>query len=386
MDPHQEPGTPPEAEILILIRQLPDAVFRCEKRADGKVYLTFYEGRLAEEFGATTKPGEGTPLEELLPGGVAAELRRHFEEAFAGRPYVFITEVDGRHFRHHPQPVYGPDGEVHEVIGFVTEVTEMMQADELIREMNHEMMQRVLSLKQANEALQETNENLARANQDLDAFAFTISHDLRTPLTIVQNLCYILQSKYRDALGQDGQQKVERIRTAMRRMDTMITGVLRFSRASRAPLEWGRVDLSAIARAVAADTPQPDPPIAWDIEPGLRVEGDASLLQVLMENLLGNSVKYAGDRTDRRISFRRRELPDGPVYEVADNGIGFTAEDAAQIFEPFHRLESARTFAGSGIGLATALRIVERHGGRIWAEPGAPGARVLFTLPAPRAK
>lgn len=348
--------TPPSGdEMLQIIRTLPDVVFRCYKGEDGKIYWDLNEGKLAEEFHLTTKEVQGKPLEALFPPDTVARLMPEFEAAFRGEAREFTNELFGRYFKHYPQPVFDANGRVKYVVGFISEVT----------------------------SLERAQQQLSAANKELESFAYTVSHDLRTPLTVIDTYAQVLRLQQADALGPDGRAALERVQNATRRMAQLIDDLLRLSRATRGDLKREPVDLTALATAVAADLKLRNAArqVEFQAQPGMTAVADARLVRVVMENLLSNAWKYTSHHPYARIEVGIREVHGRPAYFVKDDGAGFDMRDADRLFRPFTRLHPTAQFEGTGIGLATVQRIVERHGGEIWGE-GAPekGATFTFTL------
>jgi|JI6StandDraft_1071083.scaffolds.fasta_scaffold41468_2 two-component system sensor histidine kinase/response regulator len=230
--------------------------------------------------------------------------------------------------------------------------------------------------------------DLAAAYQDLEAFSYSVSHDLRAPLLFVKDFAQRLQEEYSDQLGEEGQRLVGIIRDGSRSMDEMVVGLLAFARASRQPLQAQRLDMQPIVKACLEDAlqahngsaPRPTPQI--DIEPLPAAMADSVVIRSVWSNLIGNALKYSALRDAPRIDISGSIEGAEAIYTVADNGVGFDMRYADKLFAVFRRLHSARDFPGTGVGLAIAHRIVQRHGGRIWAEssPNA-GSRFCFTLP-----
>lgn len=344
------------ADLMDVVHMLPDVLFRCRKGRDGKIYWNLNEGGLADEFHLTTEEIRGKSLEELFPGGASEAVRSHFEAAFEGSTEPFTNEMGGRHFRHFPQPIYD-DGNVVEVVGFITEVTELVQAQEA----------------------------LVAANRDLEAFVVSVSHDLRSPLSVIANLAGLLERRHGDALGTEGTAFVDRIQQTTRQMATTIDDMLALAHAASTALDPTDVDLSRVAEDAiqVLVLKEPGHHVDWQIEPHLAANMDPRHARLLMQNLLGNAAKYTRGCDRPTVRFRREPATDGDWFVVEDNGVGFVAAEAGRIFEPFERLHGGE-FEGSGVGLATAERIVARHGGRIEAHSDGPGkgARFRFTLPA----
>lgn len=223
--------------------------------------------------------------------------------------------------------------------------------------------------------------DLERANKELEAFSYTVSHDLRAPLRSVASFSLILQEDLADKLDADSKDNLSRVQAAAKKMTQLIDALLRFSRIARARLEVAPVDLSQMAEAVAGDLKRsaPEREVEFIIEPGLTDEADPHLIHAVLENLLENAWKFTSKSEHVRIEFKRD--PDSGAYCVSDNGVGFEEEYVDKIFLPFERLHAEKEFPGTGIGLASAKRVIERHGGRIWAETDlGKGTTVCFTL------
>jgi PAS domain S-box-containing protein len=240
--------------------------------------------------------------------------------------------------------------------------------------------------KRAARELQQNAAELTAANRELEAFSYSVSHDLRAPLRSIDGFSQALLEDCGEALGVDGQEHLRRIRTAAQHMGQLIDDLLKLARVTRADLNFETIDLSAMAQTTLArlTNAHQDRAVKWRVQPGLRARGDARLLQVAVTNLLENAWKFTGKRSPAHIEFGvRDDLGQAPEYFVRDNGAGFDATYASKLFSAFQRLHHAGDFPGTGIGLATVQRIVMRHGGQIRAE-GAPeqGATFSFTLQA----
>jgi two-component system sensor histidine kinase/response regulator len=224
---------------------------------------------------------------------------------------------------------------------------------------------------------------------ELEAFNYSVSHDLRAPLRPLDGFANVLIEDYGSALDDKGRDYLRRIRAAASRMGELIDDLLELSRVSRAPVRRQVVDLAELARLVIDDLRAADP--ARDVElvspPRLDANGDARLLRIVLENLLRNAWKFTRQRPKARIELGSQRHGAGEVaYFVADDGVGFDPEFAGRLFQPFQRLHGAKEFEGTGIGLAIVSRIVSGHGGRIWADSSVGnGACFSFTLAAARA-
>jgi signal transduction histidine kinase len=243
----------------------------------------------------------------------------------------------------------------------------------------------LITLKRARDVLREAKIAAEAANDELEAFSYSVSHDLRAPLRGLDGFSQVLLQEHAERLDDEGRDYLQRIRAAAQRMAALIDDLLRLSRLGRGSLNRQTVDLSAMARDVAASLRETnghgERVVTFEIEPGLLDVGDARLLRVALENLLGNAWKFSARRPRARIGFFRAEVEGVPAYVVEDNGAGFNMDYAEKLFVPFQRLHPASQFEGTGIGLATVRRIIRRHGGQIWAR-GTPeeGAAFTFTL------
>ena len=259
------------------------------------------------------------------------------------------------------------------ILAAILDITKRRQAEDEIRRLNEELEARV----------QRRTEELAAANQELEAFCYSVSHDLRQPLRAVDGFSNALLADHSPQLDEQAKFYLSRIRAATQRMGQLIDDLLRLSRTSRATMKITQVDLSALAEKTVASLrdSQPARTVEVHIQPGMTALADPGLMAVVLQNLLDNAWKFTGQTAAARIEFRATAEPGGTVYEVADNGAGFDMAYAGKLFGVFQRLHDSREFPGTGIGLATVYRVVRRHGGRIWAEGRVGhGARICFTL------
>ncbi len=239
-------------------------------------------------------------------------------------------------------------------------------------------------LKRATDALADHNRALELANRELDAFSYSVSHDLRAPLRAIDGFSQILLEDCRDRLDDQGQDCLHRVRAASQQMAHLIDDLLQLSRVTRAEMTQAPVDLSAMATAAveALRTADPARTVEVTIQPGMTSCGDPRLLRIVLDNLLGNAWKYTSTRSRARVEVGREEDAQGRVrYIVRDNGVGFDMTYAHKLFGVFQRLHTESEFPGTGIGLATVQRIIHRHRGRIWADGAVDrGATFSFTL------
>ena len=237
--------------------------------------------------------------------------------------------------------------------------------------------------KKAEETLQAAKESAEAANKELEAFCYSISHDLRAPLRSIDGFSRILLQDYATKLDNTGQEHLQRVCAASQRMSELIDDLLRLSRITRAEISREPVDLSTSARQIAAElqATQPDRAVEWKIAEVLVAEGDARLLRLALKHLLDNAWKFTAARTPAAIELGVSEQDGERVYFVRDDGVGFDMAYADKLFGVFQRLHATEEFEGTGIGLATVQRIVRRHGGRVWAEGATEkGATFYFTL------
>jgi signal transduction histidine kinase len=247
----------------------------------------------------------------------------------------------------------------------------LVDAEAALRALNAQLEKRVADRTAALEA----------ANRELESFSYSVSHDLRGPLRAVDGFIEIVLEDYADRVPPEAVGHLLRAQAAARRMRGLIDGFLALSRAAREPLARVRVDLGVLARASAQELAAAAPkPVEWQVGDLPTCEGDPVLLRQVMENLIGNALKYSRDRDPPRVEVGFEPGPP-PSYYVRDNGVGFDMSRAKNLFQPFQRLHDPQQFEGTGIGLAIVQRVISRHGGRIWAEsaPGE-GATFRFTL------
>jgi len=259
--------------------------------------------------------------------------------------------------------------------GTLQDITELREMQFALVRLNGELEHRVKA----------RTKELVELNSDLESFTYSVSHDLRTPLRSIHGFASLLQETEANRLTDEGRSFLLRIQDGARRMGVLITDLLSIAQHSRALISHEVVNLSDMARGLVVEFERAEPErrVQWHIEPGLRVQADPTLMRVVLQNLLGNAWKYTSLTPDAQISLTRSEGADGQVaFCVRDNGAGFDMAYAGQLFQPFKRLHAHHQFEGSGIGLATVHRVIQRHGGSVRGEGAVgQGAAFFFSLP-----
>jgi len=363
-----------EEKLDRLLGSMPDALVIVN--AEGKILSS--NAQTGKLFGYTERELQGESLALLVPERVRQSQRQYYAGFFAqrgGRIAETTLELcglrkDGREFpiEIRTKPLAAAKGLL--VTSAIRDITERKQVEKQISELNKELKERAAELESA--------------NKELEAFTYSVSHDLCSPLQNIDSFSQILVEEYANRLDADGRDYVQRLRASCQHMEEIIDALLALSRMARHELVLDRVELSTLAKAVAAELKQKDPDrlVDWVIAEGLTVEGDARLLRVVLENLIGNAWKFTAKRPRARIEFGALPQSNGArTYFVRDDGAGFEMARAGQLFAPFKRLHDQSQFRGTGIGLATVQRVIQRHRGKIWAEGAVDqGAIFCFTL------
>ncbi len=306
------------------------------------------------------------PLILQLQSGLSVSFERSIHSGPGHEDYVFNCF-----------PQFGEEIKKGEVTGFYmlgTNITERKRAERDIRRLNGELEERV----------RQRTLQLELANKELEAFSYSVSHDLRAPLNTVNGFSQLLEKRAGSVLDEKSTHYLDRMRAACRQMGELIEGLLALAKVSREPLTFSEVDLTALVEKLHRECTEREPGrrVELNVEKNMLVSGDPLLLSVVVQNLLSNAWKYSATVPEPAIQVGRTIQPDGEeVFFVKDNGVGFDMAYVDKLFGVFQRLHSPEDFAGTGIGLANVKRVIERHGGRVWAQ-GRPGegADFYFTL------
>jgi PAS domain S-box-containing protein len=352
--------------------------------SDVAIFATTLEGvivdwnRGAEKlYGYTAAEIKGLHVSTLAPADRSGEVARNLEKI--GRAEFvdhFETVRMAKGGRRIPislsiSPIRDTFGRITGASAIAHDISARKEAEKKIEELNTNLAERA--------------GELALANQELETFNYSVAHDLRKPLTVVSGYCQVVKEMCGNQLDGHCKEYLQQVYNGTLRMNRLIDALLNFSHLGHVELRREMVDLSDMAQMVAAEQKlaEPSRPAEFRIAAGVRAYGDANLLRVVLDNLLGNAWKYTGKRELAVIEFGVTGIDGEPVWFVRDNGEGFDMADAAKLFIPFQRLPGAAEFKGFGIGLATVERIIRRHGGKIWAE-GEPGkgSTFYFTLAA----
>ncbi len=338
--------------------------------ADSHGNITYFNPGAERIFGYTAEEVSGRPLTTLMP--------ERFEEAHRAGLARYLATREARVI-----------GRTVELAGRRKDGTEFpLELSLAAWNQGAEVaftaiIRDITSRKEGEERLRSYATQLEAANKELEAFSYSVSHDLRAPLRSLDGFSQALLEDYHDRLDDTGRDFLQRVRAASQRMGTLIDDLLSLSRVTRGELQVEAVDLSALATALAAELQRSDPQrdVRVAIAPDLVARGDPGLMRIVLQNLLGNAWKFTGKRSPAHVEVGSKAHDGRRAFFVQDDGAGFDMAYAAKLFGAFQRLHASDEFPGSGIGLATVQRIIHRHGGQVWAE-GIPGrgATFYFTL------
>jgi PAS domain S-box-containing protein len=286
-----------------------------------------------------------------------------------------VKSGEYRWFRDSRRVLTDTDGERYAIVGVSSDITEQVEAEQEIKRLNEELARRVAMTTEQRDAL----------NRELESFAYSIAHDVRTPLRAIHGFSSVVINDERSNLSEQGQKDLDRVRQATTRLAWLLDDLMDLSHVARRDLLLRPVDVSALAREVgdelAAD--QPSRVVELDVQPDMSAEGDPVMLRLILRELLDNAWKFTARRATAHVAVGKREDGGEPVFFARDDGVGFDTRHAGHLFGAFQRMHPSDQFPGHGIGLATAQRLVARHGGRIWAEAEVDkGATFFFTLRA----
>jgi len=353
----------------------------CVKKSDGTYALA--NKALAEVYGSTPEemigkkdsecPHPPEEIDRLLESD--REVISHQDPKIIPEEKITFTDKKERWFTIIKIPLREEAGRCDKVLCLSMDITERKKAEAEIRRLNAELERRV----------EERTGQLEAANKELEAFAYSVSHDLRAPLRSIDGFSQALQEDYAALLDDQGQDFLQRICSASKRMGLLIDDLLQLSRLTRGELHRQNLDLTAMALRILDELrgAEPDRSVECIVAENLFAHGDERLLNAVLENLLGNAWKFTSRRKAAKVEFGAITTPEGEAaFFVKDNGAGFNMDHVDKLFHAFQRLHTVQEFPGNGIGLATVQRIIRRHGGRVWAE-GEPekGATFSFTLP-----
>jgi PAS domain S-box-containing protein len=347
---------------------------------DKDMRCRFANRRYAGFFGYQSRDVIGRPLEEVIGAEAFRHAQRYWKRAYAGEQVIFERPHAGpdgaiQHLEVRAVPHHAESGEVLGCYAILMDITERRLSETALRQAHDHLEEKV----------RERTEELAALNRELEAYSYSVSHDLRAPLRAIDGFAHLLAERLAERLDAESAEYLARVRTAVRRMSGLIDDLLELGRVSRKEIERQEVDLTRHALEIIGELSAQDESrrIECAIEDGIRTVGDPQLLRMLLQNLLENAWKYTSKTDAARIEFGTAVDADGRLtYRIRDNGAGFDMAYADKLFKPFQRLHNPREFEGSGIGLATVARIVRRHGGEIHAEGRVnQGATFWFTLP-----
>jgi len=358
--------------LMLIINNAPLVLFVIDPQGIFKLSL----GKGLEQLGL--EPGQVVGLSAFEIYADNKQVIQDIKRSLAGETIVSYTEVGERNYEVYYSPYYDADGSFAGTVGVAVDITERRQAELELRK-HHDSLE---------EQVARRTQELAAANKELESFSYSVSHDLRAPLRSIDGFSHILLDDYGATLDSTATGYLQRIRTAAQRMGQLIDDLLELSRVTRGELFIEPVNLTALAQSIVNElkAAQPDREATITIEPQLLAQGDTNLLQIMLQNLLANAWKYSSKRSLCEITFGKADEQDH-VFYIRDNGTGFDMRYSNKLFGAFQRLHGSDEFEGTGIGLATVQRIIQRHGGSVWAESEVgKGATFYFQLPAVAAR
>jgi two-component system, sensor histidine kinase and response regulator len=329
-------------------------------------------------------------MDVMMPklGGFETCIQLKADEETRDIPVIFMTGLTSVEDKVKAFEVGGVDYvvkpvQIAEMLARVRTHLALRKMQKQLSTQNEQLHQEIAERKQIEGELRRVHANLAVANQELEAFSYSVSHDLRAPLRVISSYGQVLLDGFSHQLDEGGQKHLGVIQNATRRMTQLIDDLLKLSRISRREMRCEWVNLSEYVNTIAEDLKKstPERQVEFQIAQDVTGKGDPGLLRIVLENLLGNAWKFTGKHTPGYIEFGVIMNDGKSAYYVRDNGAGFDMEYANKLFTPFQRLHTETEFEGTGIGLATVQRIVHRHGGQVWVDAVVEqGATFFFTL------
>jgi PAS domain S-box-containing protein len=366
------------ADLQLIFKNMINAFIVWESVFDAQGnYVSFRFGYFNDSYarisGLKQEEVLGKDVFEVWPATEQSWVKAYGEVAVSGNPKTFDMFHGPTQGWYHCN-AYRPTESPRMICVIFEDITERILAEKKIYKLNEELEDRV----------RERTGQLESANKELEAFSYSVSHDLRAPLRGIDGFSKLLLDDYADKIDDTGKDYLNRVRVAVKNMSELIEDLLSLSRVSLKELEFKWVDLSKIAREISvelkAQTPQRQ--VEFVIQPGLVSWGDAHLLESALRNIFDNAWKYTSKHPSAQIEFGVTKFKGQDAYFVRDDGVGFDRAFYDKLFKPFQRLHSLKDYPGTGIGLVTIRRIIEKHGGCVWAESGVEkGTTVYFILP-----